>query len=61
MKNYYIGERKSRKLSKAHLGSPDTKFCTLVVLVLLLILTSVSVYKRRDINLQYWLHNMVES
>ena len=61
MENYYIGEQGKRKLSKVHLQSPDTKFCTLVVMCLFLMFTALSLYKRRDINEMYWTNTMVTS
>jgi len=61
MQSYVIGDRKSRRLNHTHLHSPDTRFCTLIVMLFMMMLTLLSVYLRRDINLQYWLHNMVET
>lgn len=43
MKNYYIGDRKNRKISKAHLSSPDIKFCSLIVFLLLMLFTVLSI------------------
>eukprot|EP00347_Sterkiella_histriomuscorum_P023471 403334518 len=61
MKQYFIGDKKTRRLNKSHLQSPDTKFCTLLVMLFLMMFTLLSIYLRRDINLQYWLHRTVES
>lgn len=61
MQAYVIGDRKSRRLNHSHLKSPDTRFCTLFVMLFFLMLTLLSVYLRRDLNLQYWLHEMVET
>ena len=50
MINYYIGNPNNRALDMKHFKNPDTKFCTMLVMVLILIFTALSVFLRRDLN-----------
>lgn len=51
---YYIVDPKKRKLPTAHLDSPDTRCCTLVTLIFVLLFTCLSIFLRRNINEQYF-------
>ena len=59
---YYIGDplKQKGRISSSHLQSPDTKFCTLVVLLLLILFTSISIFMRRDINEMFFTQIFVE-
>ena len=59
MVSYYIGEQSKRKLSKVHFQSPDTKFCTLIVMLLLLMFTCISIFLKRDVGDEFWLNQLV--
>lgn len=59
MTHYYIGDPQRRKPIRV-LGTPDTKFCTLVVMLMLLMLTSLSVNLRRDLNEAFYAQLFVE-
>ena len=59
MTPYYIGDPQRRKPIRVQ-GTPDTKFCTLVVMLMLLMFTSLSVYLRRDLNEAFYTQLFVE-
>lgn len=49
MARYHLGDKKNRKIPNDHLRSPDTKFCSLFVMVLMLILTITVITGRRNL------------
>jgi hypothetical protein len=60
MLSYYIGDPSTRKLTTAHLESPDTKFCTLMMILGILMLTCLTLFLKRDVNEQYFINAFVE-
>jgi hypothetical protein len=60
MLQYYIGDTSNKQLSTEHLKNPDTKFCTSFVIVMILILTCISLFLRRDLNQQYFIQLFME-
>jgi hypothetical protein len=52
---YQVSKRSKVKVP----NSGDTKFCSLLVMILLFVLTLVSVIEKRDVNISYWVANSV--
>lgn len=57
---YYIGDPKKRKLTTAHLDSPDLRCCTMFTLIFVLLFTCLSIFLRRNINEQYYVKHLIE-
>jgi hypothetical protein len=54
-----LSYKNHKNFPKSHLESPDLKFCTMFVCLLLLILTSISLFSQRDLNQNYWQNQLV--
>jgi len=59
IEQYQLTYTKSKVLPKAHLESPDIRFCTVLMLILFMICTSVSLFLTRDIVQNYWWQELI--